>query len=74
MLRAAIILWGKLDPASQSISVLAAVSLGTEDLTDDEKTLFSVAQHDSLVGSLTGDAQQLQSSTRGRRRRLMIGS
>jgi hypothetical protein len=50
MLRAGIVLWGKPDPASQDISVLAAVSFGTEDLTYDEKELFEEATHDRLAG------------------------
>ena len=40
MLRATIVLWGKPNPESQDISVLAAVSFGTEDLADEEKQLF----------------------------------
>jgi len=39
MLRAGMVLWGKTDSETQMISVLAAVSFGTEDLTDDEKEL-----------------------------------
>ena len=50
MLRAGIVLWGKPDSASQDISVLAAVSFGTEDLRDDEKDIFEEAKHDRLVG------------------------
>jgi hypothetical protein len=50
MLRAAIVLWGKPDPESQVISVLAAVSFGTEDLSDEEKQLFSEQRSDRLVG------------------------
>jgi hypothetical protein len=51
MLRAGIVLWGKADPETQVISVLAAVSFGTEDLTDEEKGLFEEARHDRLVGA-----------------------
>jgi hypothetical protein len=50
MLRAEIVLWGKVDPETQVVSVLAAVSFGTVDLTDDEKGLFEEARHDRLVG------------------------
>jgi hypothetical protein len=54
-LRAGIVLWGKPDPTSQEISVLAAVSFGTEDLTDDEKELFEEARRNRLVGVGTGE-------------------
>lgn len=37
-------------PETQVVSVLAAVSFGTEDLTDDEKGLFEEARPDRLVG------------------------
>ena len=48
-LRAGIVLWGKSD-SGEDISVLAAVSFGTEDLTEKEKGEFEEAKHDRLVG------------------------
>jgi hypothetical protein len=54
-LRAGIVLWGKTNSDDHVISVLAAVSFGTTDLTREEKGEFETARHDRLVGVKSGE-------------------
>mmetsp|Transcript_19558 Transcript_19558/g.53854 ORF Transcript_19558/g.53854 Transcript_19558/m.53854 type:complete len:391 (-) Transcript_19558:203-1375(-) len=47
---AAIVLWGKVTPSSNDISVVDAVSFGTIDLSDDHKNDFFEHRRDRLLG------------------------
>jgi hypothetical protein len=73
MLRAGIVLWGKVDPETQVVSVLAVVSFGTVDLTDDEKGLFEEARMTGWWGLLIGHAQRVQSWALSKRELQTIG-
>lgn len=47
---ASIVLWRKITPNSDVITVVEAVSFGTKDLSDDHKSEFFASRHDRLVG------------------------
>lgn len=47
---AAAVLWGKSDENSETVTVMRAVSFGTEDLSDDHKEEFRQRKADRLIG------------------------
>ena len=57
---ASIVLWGKMTPASDQVTVVEAVSFGTKDLLANHKRKFAAPHHDQLVGVRPEQWRRLQ--------------